>query len=489
MVKITEKEIKKDYHMKKNRIAALRSIGITVFCLLLCTAGCGTSQQSKGEEGNPAETVTGVPDKMLPEDLTPTPEPISTSTPTPEQLPEQLTKDYEALSVRDAEGIKGNIHLETRGKHGSVITWESSHPEIISDKEVENPGYDSTPAGIVIRQSDDVKVILTATLTYEGAVLQKKFEVTVLAAPDEKKYTDYLFAYFTGNEAGQEAISISVSRDAYQWEELNGGKPILTSTLGTKGLRDPFIIRSAEGDCFFLIATDLCIASDGDWWKAQTNGSQSIMIWESEDLVNWSEQRMLEINLVTAGCTWAPEAYYDKKTGEYLVFWASRVSTDHYAKQSIYYVKTRDFYTFTYPELWMDYPYDTIDATVIEEGDYYYRFTKYEEKSLVIMERAESLLGEWTIVESGMLAKQGGVEGPCCFAVNEDDIVDGNRYILLLDSYGGIGYYMMEMKELAGGEMARKRKGASLPASKPRHGTVIPLTEEEYERVVAAYGN
>mgnify|MGYP002508627035 CR=1 FL=1 len=93
---------------------------------------------------------------------------------------------------------------------------------------------------------------------------------------------------------------------------------------------------SGSGDRFFLIATDLCIAADGDWWKAQTEGSRSIMIWESEDLVHWSEQRMVEVNKKTAGCTWAPEAYYDEVTGEYLVFWASRVSSDGYARQRVY---------------------------------------------------------------------------------------------------------------------------------------------------------
>src|SRR5690606_32969274 len=104
---------------------------------------------------------------------------------------------------------------------------------------------------------------------------------------------------------------------------------------------------SKEGDKFYMIATDLRIATDGDWWKAQSNGSKSIMIWESYDLVHWSKQREVPINSKTAGCTWAPEAFYDDITGEYIVFWASRVLSDNYSKQRVYYAKTRDFYTFT----------------------------------------------------------------------------------------------------------------------------------------------
>lgn len=309
--------------------------------------------------------------------------------------------------------------------------------------------------------------------------------MTVLAKPEEKEYTDYLMGYFTGNGVGQEAVSFSTSQDGFSWKNLNNGKPVFVSELGTKGLRDPFLLRSAEGDRFYLIATDLCIAADGDWWKAQSRGSISIMIWESEDLVHWSEQRMVEINQKTAGCTWAPEAYYDKKTGEYLVFWASRVSTDGFARQRIYYVKTRDFVTFTEPKAWISYDYDTIDTTVIEENGVYYRFTKYEGESRIILESSDSLLGTWTRVKSDTLYAQQGVEGPCCFALNPEDEYEGNKYLLLLDNYGGSGYYIMMSEELSGG-IFEKKKGYSLPKPRPRHGTVLALTKDEYERLKEA---
>ena len=71
------------------------------------------------------------------------------------------------------------------------------------------------------------------------------------------------------------------------------------------------------------------------------------MIWESTDLVNWSEQRMVEVSAkIEAGCTWAPEATYDPQTGEYVVYWASRTPNKD-TKQRLYYAKTRDFYSFT----------------------------------------------------------------------------------------------------------------------------------------------
>src|ERR687893_2427709 len=104
-------------------------------------------------------------------------------------------------------------------------------------------------------------------------------------------YEGYVFAYFTGEgTADGEQIYFAASRgnDPLRWDELNAGRAVLTSTLGDKGVRDPFIIRSHEGDRFFLIATDLKIYGNGDWDAAQRRGSKYIEVWESTDLVHWS---------------------------------------------------------------------------------------------------------------------------------------------------------------------------------------------------------
>ena len=328
--------------------------------------------------------------------------------------------------------------------------------------------------------------ILTACGTTESKDLNDstKVDTTDTPAPTEvpeAEYTHYLFAYFIGEGVNEESIYYAVSEDGLHWDELNGGEPVLTSYLGTKGLRDPFIMRSADGTKFYMIATDLCINKNGDWWKAQSAGSRSIMIWESEDMVYWSEQRMVDVGLKTAGCAWAPEAFYDEATGEYMIFWASRTAGDGYGKQRIFYMTTKDFIDFSESKVWIDYDYDVIDATVMKEGDTYYRFLKYEGESRVILEQSDSLLGEWTLVESADLKAQSGVEGPACFELHEEDVVNGQKYMLLLDNYGGSGYYYMTADTLAEGEFERlSRKDYSMPGNKARHGTVLPITEEEY---------
>ena len=106
-------------------------------------------------------------------------------------------------------------------------------------------------------------------------------------------------------------MALSRGNDPLHWRELNAGKPVLTSSLGEKGLRDPFVIRSPKGDKFYLIATDLRMYrnSSGTWDQVQRTGSKSIMVWESTDLVHWTDQRLAKVSPDTAGNTWAPEAY------------------------------------------------------------------------------------------------------------------------------------------------------------------------------------
>lgn len=407
----------------------------------------------------------------------------------------------ENLTIPNAEDIRGNITLPSE-MEGADISWTSSNEAVVSTQEQANEGYDSTPAGVVTRGDEDVSVTVTATISKgEAAPVTKEFSLTVKAASDitEDDYEAYVFAYFTGEGSSTgEQIYFSTSEDGLHWTAMNEGDPVLTSTMGEKGLRDPFIIRSPEGDRFYLIATDLKINGGNGWGAAQTAGSQSIMIWESTDMVNWSDQRMVKVAKDNAGCTWAPEAFYDEKTGEYIVFWASKTSDDNYGVQKVYYAKTRDFYTFTEPEVWIELhkttngnPLSIIDTSVIstvEDGKtVYYRFSKDEasedhdtdggQGKYTIMERSESLLGEWTEVTA--LKDQRWVEGGTCFKFNGED-----KWCLLLDNFGGIGYYPLTTTDLGSGQFTKLESSEYSFPSTMRHGTVLPLTKEEYEAVM-----
>jgi hypothetical protein len=304
----------------------------------------------------------------------------------------------------------------------------------------------------------------------------------------------YAFLYFTGNSRDGENIYIAASNgnNALSWTELNGGQPILRSTQGTKGLRDPFIIRSPDGGTFYLIATDLSIGSGTSWGDAVRKGSLYLEIWESLDLKTWSEQRHVKVSPDTAGNTWAPEAYYDDSIGQFVVFWASSLyaedDPDHTGEtyHRMMYATTSDFVTFSEPQVWQDAGMSRIDSTVLHEGDTFYRFTKDEGAANtgcadIIQERSTSLradLASWTRVAAciGRDAGTSAVEGPTAFKANPGD-VNGDKFYLFVDEYGGRGYIPLETADIANPKWTVSAS-YRLPRS-PRHGTVIPITASE----------
>ena len=69
----------------------------------------------------------------------------------------------------------------------------------------------------------------------------------------------YLFAHFIGEEKDGEQVYFSVSTDGLHWQDLNDSKPVLRSSIGERGARDPFIVRDPNSGVYYLIATDLRI--------------------------------------------------------------------------------------------------------------------------------------------------------------------------------------------------------------------------------------
>lgn len=86
------------------------------------------------------------------------------------------------------------------------------------------------------------------------------------------KNAGYLFCFFTGKEKNEkdEQVYFALSRDGLHWEDLNGQKPLLCSEIGTKGVRDPFLIRLEDKKKYIIIATDLHIASGTSWEESST---------------------------------------------------------------------------------------------------------------------------------------------------------------------------------------------------------------------------
>ncbi len=179
---------------------------------------------------------------------------------------EAVAWDASHAVVPHLDDVRGNLTLPADGANGSALTWESSDPAVVSATgEVTRPAH-GEPAAVVR---------LTVTATKDGATATHTHDATVRPLPAEADYEGYFFPYFEGEStADGESVYFSASNgnDPLDWVELNDGEPVLTSTLGEKGLRDPFIIRSPEGDRFFLLATDLRIYGGNNFGNAQGAG-------------------------------------------------------------------------------------------------------------------------------------------------------------------------------------------------------------------------
>lgn len=297
----------------------------------------------------------------------------------------------------------------------------------------------------------------------------------------------YLFVTFRGEETPlTEQVYFMLSQDGKNWTALNNAQPVLVSGLGEKGVRDPYIIRAHDNKKFFLIATDLSINLNPDWGRAQTAASQSIVIWESEDLISWSAPRLVKVAPDNAGCTWAPEAVYDEQNEAYMVFWASKTADDNFAKHRIWASHTKDFKTFGEPFVYIEKPTTVIDTTIVKEDGSYYRFTKDELEKAITMEKSTELMEGWTDVDAFSLKSLQGYEGPAAFVFAAENSASPAHWSLLLDFYSqGKGYQTFETQDLKSGAFTAGEP-MSFPFHPVRHGTVLSLNKKEFESVQKA---
>lgn len=295
----------------------------------------------------------------------------------------------------------------------------------------------------------------------------------------------FLFVHFIGEERDGEQVYFSVSRDGLHWHDLNDGKPVLYSRIGAKGVRDPFIVKSPLDGKYFLIATDERIEAGRGWQAAQEQGSKDIIVWESENLIHWSVERACRIGIPEAGCVWAPEAVFDDERQEFLVFFASKVRKkgEEKAKHRIYAAYTKDFRNFSETFCYMERDRDVIDTTILNDNGQYYRISKDETDSRLILEASDSLCGEFSRIKSPVFEQLKGVEGPEGYL-----LADGVTWCIIADRFAeGKGYLPMITKNLGSGEFTILEQGYDLGKTKKRHGGVLAIGDEEYERLIKFY--
>ncbi|SPF06201.1 glycoside hydrolase family 43 protein [Streptomyces sp. MA5143a] len=316
-----------------------------------------------------------------------------------------------------------------------------------------------------------------------------------LAAPERAAAAEpgYLMTHFIGEGSNGQQIYFSYSADGLNWSELNGGGVALRSTVGTKGVRDPALVRSPDGSKYWIIATDLCISCGQNWEAAVFNGSRNLVVWESTDLINWSEPWLLNVAgaIPDARNAWAPEAIWDAETNDYVLYWATNVPLNGKAKHRIYYARTSDFRTITTPQIYIDRPgtQELIDTQIVEmpAGVGNYRYVRASGDGQITIEGSNSILGTWTNLGnlSGIGLTGAQVEGPMWMKFRDRD-----EWTLYLDQYSsGRGYMPVTTTNPSAPSTYQLPAAGSynMGVNKKRHGSILNLTAAEDSRVLARW--
>ncbi|WP_033318471.1 glycoside hydrolase family 43 protein [Streptomyces yerevanensis] len=323
------------------------------------------------------------------------------------------------------------------------------------------------------------------------------FTGQALTAPERAAAADpgYLMTHFIGEGATGQQIYFSHSTDGLNWSDLNGGGMTLRSTVGTRGVRDPALVRSPDGSKYWIIATDLCIDCGQSWSDSINNGSRNLVVWESTDLVTWSQPWLLNVAgaIPDGRNAWAPEAIWNPATNDYVLYWATNKPLNGATKHRIYYARTSDFRSITTPQVYIERPgtQEIIDTQIVEMpsgvGDY--RYVRASGDGQITLEGSNSILGTWTNLGnlSGIGLTGSQVEGPMWLKFR-----DRNEWTLYLDQYAsGRGYMpVTTTNPSASGTYKLPASGSyNLGGTKKRHGSILNLTAAEESRVQARWPN
>ncbi|WP_308991140.1 family 43 glycosylhydrolase [Mariniflexile litorale] len=305
---------------------------------------------------------------------------------------------------------------------------------------------------------------------------------TVSNVANEGNYTNYLFTYFIGNGPGEESIRYAISGDGYNFQALNNNQPIISSKeiSSSGGVRDPHILRAADGKTFYMVVTDLYVSQQG--WS-----NYAMILMKSTDLINWSstiinipETYPEEYGDVKR--VWAPQTIYDKDTNKYMIYWSM---LGKQGPDIIYYAYANKDFTGleAAPKQLYFSPSNSacIDGDIVYNDGKYHLFFKNESHGGGIKKAISDKLTEGYVEQDGFYDQtDAAVEGSGIFK-----LIDSDEYILMYDMYSSGKYQFTKTKDLQNFSIIDDEVSMNFH---PRHGTIMRITEEETQSLIQKWG-
>lgn len=306
----------------------------------------------------------------------------------------------------------------------------------------------------------------------------------------------YIFAYFegSGDRGSQEHLRFALSEDGFNWKALNHNSPIINSDTISQsgGIRDPHILRSPDGKSFVMVATDMSAARNG-WVE-----NPGIVMMRSDDLINWTHSTVnlrkdFPKHFSDAYWVWAPQTIYDPDANKYMVYFTLRRDDPEKGLITYYAYANKDFTGFeSEPKVLFKAKYGCIDNDIVKGPDglwhmFYKGNTKDENgkeiKNGIQYATAKKLKGPWKEAHMYVDAYAGKtpVEGSGIFKLNGKD-----EYVLMYDLYTSGKYEYQTSTDLFN---FTETPQSFTKDFFPRHGTVMPITRSEYDRLQKQWGD
>ncbi len=317
-----------------------------------------------------------------------------------------------------------------------------------------------------------------------GAFAQKANKTAAPADPNEK--VAFLFTYFTGNAPEEEQICYALSEDGYDYTLLNQGLPVIKSdTIAyTQCVRDPHILRGEDGKTFYMVVTDM--KSSLGWAS-----NRGLVLMKSTDLIHWTHSA---INFPTkypkqwknVTRVWAPETIYDHKAGKYMVFYSLLTNDGKCNYDKIFYSYVNDDFTDLEgePQWLFDAGNATIDGDIVynEKDQMYHLFYKQESGRGIFQAVAKNLTDKWQMLDGHVEQTNEAVEG-----VGVCKSLDGKSWVVMYDCYGSGHYQFCKSEDLK--TFTKVKDTKTRGKFTPRHGTIMPITQAEKDRLLAEWGD
>ncbi len=290
--------------------------------------------------------------------------------------------------------------------------------------------------------------------------------------------TKYLFAYFKGNEPEQERIHFAVSEDGYNFKPLNNDEPVILQTKGKKCVRDPYIFKGND-EYYYIIGTDMkCI----EGWEA----NHALVVWRSKNLIDWVDETIIDIAALgekykNTTRAWAPQAMWDEKQKQYMIYWAH--STKEHNTAGMYYAYTTDFKTITEPTPLYIRDIQTIDGDIIynEKEKLYYLYFKHDEDQTIAYVTSNSLNGPYEDEPVIVSLAKSGVEGSEMYQIDNSD-----TWVMVMDEYSKGRFFMQRTTDFHNFEAVPESEYSMDFA--PRHGSITQISAKDYDALVAHFG-